>query len=65
MRRANPGMIGSGRAGCRILEELLEIAPDLYRATGCGAERAAVGAPAPIPRECGTIMLFPSRETPA
>jgi nitrite reductase (NADH) large subunit len=38
MQRANLVMIGNGMAGCRTLEELLKLAPDLYRITVFGAE---------------------------
>ena len=38
MQRTNLVMIGNGMAGCRTLEELLKIAPDLYRITVFGAE---------------------------
>ena len=38
MKRAHLVMIGNGMAGCRTLEELLKIAPDLYRITVFGAE---------------------------
>lgn len=38
MKRAHLVMIGNGMAGCRTLEELLKIAPDLYRISVFGAE---------------------------
>src|SRR5688572_220118 len=38
MKRANLVMIGNGMAGCRTLEELLKIAPDLYQITVFGSE---------------------------
>ena len=38
MQRANLVMIGNGMAGCRTLEELLKIAPDLYAITVFGSE---------------------------
>jgi nitrite reductase (NADH) large subunit len=38
MKRANLVMIGNGMAGCRTLEELLKIAPDLYSITVFGSE---------------------------
>ena len=38
MQRANLVMIGNGMAGCRVLEELLKIAPDLYAITVFGSE---------------------------
>src|SRR5690606_16898387 len=38
MKRANLVMVGNGMAGCRTLEELLKIAPDLYRITVFGSE---------------------------
>ncbi len=38
MKRANLVMVGNGMAGCRTLEELLAIAPDLYAVTVFGAE---------------------------
>ncbi len=38
MKRPNLVMIGNGMAGCRTLEELLKIAPDLYQITVFGAE---------------------------
>ena len=38
MKRANLVMIGNGMAGCRTLEELLKIAPDLYAITVFGSE---------------------------
>ena len=38
MRRPNLVMIGNGMAGCRTLEELLELAPELYRITVFGSE---------------------------
>ena len=38
MQRANLVMIGNGMAGCRTLEELLKLAPDLYKLTVFGSE---------------------------
>ena len=38
MKRANLVMVGNGMAGCRTLEELLKIAPDLYAITVFGSE---------------------------
>lgn len=38
MRKTKLVMIGNGMAGCRTLEELLKIAPDLYDITVFGAE---------------------------
>ncbi|RPI47300.1 MAG: NAD(P)/FAD-dependent oxidoreductase [Betaproteobacteria bacterium] len=38
MKRTHLVMIGNGMAGCRTLEELLRIAPDLYRISVFGAE---------------------------
>jgi nitrite reductase (NADH) large subunit len=38
MKRANLVLIGNGMAGCRTLEELLKIAPDLYAVTVFGSE---------------------------
>jgi nitrite reductase (NADH) large subunit len=38
MKRANLVLIGNGMAGCRTLEELLKIAPDLYAITVFGSE---------------------------
>ena len=38
MQRANLVMIGNGMAGCRTLEELIKLAPDLYELTVFGSE---------------------------
>jgi nitrite reductase (NADH) large subunit len=38
MRRASLVMIGNGMAGCRTLEDLLKLAPDLYQITVFGSE---------------------------
>jgi nitrite reductase (NADH) large subunit len=38
MKKLKLVMIGNGMAGCRTLEELLKIAPDLYEVTVFGAE---------------------------
>jgi len=38
MRRTQLVMIGNGMAGCRTLEELLRLAPDLYEITVFGSE---------------------------